>query len=309
MDPVNWEIKPTLTSPLLLVAFEGWFDAGSCATGALTWLRDSAEEVERFAEIDLERFLDFQETRPIVRNGPNDNRVIEWPSVDCYAVKDNMRHDFVVMQGVEPRMRWRTFTEAVLQVATDTKCQMIVTMGSTAAGVAHSRPHTVKSSAGNASLAKRMGLAAPTYQGPTGVIGTLHDMADKADIPVISLRVGVPHYVAGPPNPKGTQALLEQFQYLIGVPTHYEELDTEVAHWESRVNEATESDPEVMAYIVQLEKESDRIAEENLPSGDDLASQIEQFLSEQDSDSQDPGSPNLGPDSPAQDPKPPTDGR
>ena len=288
MDPINWYTQPKLARPLMLVAFEGWFDAGNCATGALTWLRKNCRSAEKIAEIDLEEFLDFQENRPTVLKNPDGDRVIKWPAVHCYAVEDNQNHDLVIMQGVEPRMRWRGFIESVLQVAITTQCQMIVTLGSTAAGVAHSRPPTVKRSAGNAELARTMGLATPTYQGPTGVIGALHDMADKADIPVISLRVGVPHYVAGPPNPKGTQALLAEFHYLMRVPTYHEELEGDVQYWESRVNEAIESDEEIVAYIEHLEKESDRIAEENLPSGDDLAFQIQKFLSEQDPDAAGP---------------------
>ncbi len=289
MDLINWEVKatPKLSRPLLLVAFEGWFDAGSSATGALDWLRETAPNLEKLGEINLEEFLDFQETRPTVKQTLSGERVIEWPTVNCYAVKDTERHDLVLLQGVEPRMRWRTFNEAVLQIATAMKCQMIVTMGSTASGVPHSRMPTVNSSAGNSELAKRMGLATPTYQGPTGVIGTLHDMADKANFPVISMRVGVPHYIAGPHNPKGTRSLLAEFQHVTGVPTHYGLLDEDVQHWESNVNEATEDDPEIKSYISQLEAESDRVAEENLPSGEDLAAQIEQFLMERNPDEDD----------------------
>ncbi len=282
MDLINWvaEATPKLSRPLMLVAFEGWFDAGNSATGALDWLLETAPAGGKLAEIDLEEFLDFQEVRPIVKQKHEGDRALEWPTVNCYTVEETVRHDLVLLQGVEPRMRWRTFNEAVLQVATSMKCQMIVTMGSTAASVPHSRMPTVKSSAGNTELAKRMGLAAPTYQGPTGVIGTLHDMADKANFPVISMRVGVPHYVAGPQNPKGTRALLAEFQHITGVQTHYNLLDKDVLTWEERVNEATKDDPEIVTYISQLEVESDRLAEESLPSGEDLAAQIEQFLME-----------------------------
>ncbi|MYB82430.1 MAG: PAC2 family protein [Acidimicrobiales bacterium] len=130
-------------------------------------------------------------------------------------------------------------------------------------------------------MAARLGLDSPTYQGPTRIIGTLHDVLDRAAFPVVSLRVGVPHYVAGPPNPKGTRALLAHFETVTGVRTGYRELDSSVQTWEQRVDEAVARDPEIVAYIRQLESEADRTAEENLPSGDDIALEFQKFLAEQ----------------------------
>lgn len=268
---------PKLARPLLLVAFEGWFDAGTCATGAVEWIR-SHTEAETFAHIDPEEFFDFQENRPAIEKTLTGERVLAWPSVHCHAVHAAPPHDLVLVAGVEPRMRWRAFCEAVVEVAVATECQMVVTLGATAAGVPHSRPAAVKGSAANGRLAERLGLTAPTYQGPTGIIGTLHDMLDRASLPVISLRVGVPHYVAGPANPKGTRALLAELQHVTGVETHHGKLDDDVARWESRVSEATQRDPEIAAYIEQLETDADRAAVESLPSGDDLSEEIQKFL-------------------------------
>lgn len=277
---VVWHGAPRLHNPLLLVAFEGWFDAGECATGALTWIRERSE-ARRVCHIDPEEFFDFQESRPHIEIASDGERRIRWPEIECHVVPAGPPHDLVLLSGIEPRMRWRTFCEGVRDIASQLGCQMVVTLGAMVAGVAHSRAASVKGSAANNELATRLGLDRPTYQGPTGIIGTLHDVLDRAALPVVSLRVGVPHYVAGPPNPKGTRALLAHFETVTGVATGYRELDDSVQMWEQRVNEAVERDPEIVAYIRQLEAEADRSAEENLPSGDDLALEFQKFLAEQ----------------------------
>jgi proteasome assembly chaperone (PAC2) family protein len=280
MSEVVWHESPSLQRPLMVVAFEGWFDAGECATGAVRWLRDH-HPARRVAHIDPEEFFDFQENRPQVEIGPDGDRRIRWPSLDCYAVENDLQHDLVLLAGIEPRMRWRTFCDSVIELARDTGCEMVVTLGAMVAGIPHSRPASVKGSAASPALARRLGLDRPSYQGPTGIIGTLHDALERADLPVISLRVGVPHYVAGPPNPKGTRALLQRFEEVTGVPTRSNELDTEVREWEERVSAAVAGDPEVVAYVRQLEEEADRAAAEDLPSGDDIAEEFQRFLREQ----------------------------
>lgn len=178
-------------------------------------------------------------------------------------------------------MRWRTFCDSVVEIARDTGCEMVVTLGAMVAGIPHSRPSEVKGSAANADLAHRLGLDRPSYQGPTGIIGTLHDALDRAELPVISLRVGVPHYVAGPPNPKGTRALLAEFEKVTGVPTGFRDLDHSVLEWEQRVSDAVEQDSEIIGYVRQLEEEADRSVPGDLPSGDDLAAEFQKFLRDQ----------------------------
>ena len=277
---VVWDGAPKLQNPLLLVAFEGWFDAGECATGALAWIRERSE-ARRVCHIDPEEFFDFQESRPHIEITSEGERRIRWPEIECHVVPAAPPHDLVLLSGIEPRMRWRTFCEGVAEIAGGLGCQMVVTLGAMVAGVAHSRAASVKGSAANGELAARLGLDRPTYQGPTGIIGTLHDVLDRAALPVVSLRVGVPHYVAGPPNPKGTRALLAHFETVTGVTTGYRELDASVQTWEQRVDEAVARDPEIVAYIRQLESEADRTEEENLPSGDDIALEFQKFLAEQ----------------------------
>ncbi len=277
---VVWEGSPNLRQPLLLVAFEGWFDAGECATGALAWMRERSE-ARRVCHIDPEEFFDFQESRPHIEIASDGERRIRWPAIECHVVPAAPPHDLVLMSGVEPRMRWRTLCDGVAAIARQLDCQMVVTLGAMVAGVPHSRPSAVKGSAANGELAARLGLDRPTYQGPTGLIGTLHDTLDRASLPVVSLRVGVPHYVAGPPNPKGTRALLAHIEQVTGVRTGYRELDRSVELWEQRVDEAVARDPEIVAYIRQLEDEADRGSHEHLPSGDDLAAEFQKFLAEQ----------------------------
>ena len=277
---VVWDGAPRLQDPLLLVAFEGWFDAGECATGALSWIRRRSE-ARRVCHIDPEEFFDFQESRPEIEITDEGERRIRWPEIECHVVPAAPPHDLVLLTGIEPRMRWRTFCQGIVDIADRLECQMVVTLGAMVAGVAHSRAASVKGSAQNGELADRLGLDRPTYQGPTGIIGTLHDMLDRASLPVVSLRVGVPHYVAGPPNPKGMRALLAHFETVTGVTTGYQELDSSVQAWEQRVDEAVARDPEIVAYIKQLEAEADRTATENLPSGDDLALEFQKFLAEQ----------------------------
>ncbi|MAO73300.1 MAG: carboxylate--amine ligase [Acidimicrobiaceae bacterium] len=280
MTEVVWDEAPSLQSPLLVVAFEGWFDAGECATGAIQWIIDHYE-ARRVARIDPEEFFDFQENRPLVEIGEDGERRIRWPSIDAHVIENDLAHDLVVLSGLEPRMRWRTFCESVVEIARDTKCEMVVTLGAMVAGIPHSRPSAVQGSAASAELARRLGLDRPSYQGPTGIIGTLHDALDNADLPVISLRVGVPHYVAGPPNPKGTRALLAEFEKVTGVRTEYADLDASVLEWEQRVSDAVEQDPEIIGYVRQLEEEADRAEATDLPSGDDLAAEFQKFLREE----------------------------
>ncbi|MCS5687346.1 MAG: PAC2 family protein [Acidimicrobiales bacterium] len=280
MTEVTWGEAPSLQNPLLVVAFEGWFDAGECATGAIQWIVDQYD-ARQVAQIDPEEFFDFQENRPLVEIADTGERRIKWPSLDAHVIENDFPHDLVLLSGMEPRMRWRTFCDSVVEIARDTGCEMVVTLGAMVAGVPHSRPSAVKGSAANADLALRLGLDRPSYQGPTGIIGTLHDALDSAELPVISLRVGVPHYVAGPPNPKGTRALLAEFEKVTGVPTGYRDLDHSVLEWEQRVSDAVEQDSEIVGYVRQLEEEVDRAVPTDLPSGDDLAAEFQKFLRDQ----------------------------
>jgi len=286
MAEVLWERRPELKRPILLLAFEGWFDAGECATSSVKWLTQQ-HAAEPIADIDPEEFFDFQENRPEVRFDSNGGRVISWPENKVYAAPSGPDHDLVMLAGVEPRLKWRTFTDSVLEVVNETSTELVVTLGAMVGSVPHTRPATVKGSATNSELAAQLGLDRPSYQGPTGIMGALHDTLDKNDVPVLSLRVAVPHYVSGPTNPKGQQALLRKLEQVIGVDASSDDLDAAVLEWEERVSGAVGADEEVLEYVQRLEEEADRDAETNMPSGDDLAAEFQRFLRRNGDDGED----------------------
>ena len=276
---LTWYDLPTLRSPLLLVAFEGLFDAAEAATAALHWIRERTE-ASAVAMIDPEPYFNFQEARPTVRIDGDGERVIDWPTTEIYSVNTDSARDLVVMTGVEPHLRWPSFADHVLEVARRSGCEMVVTVGAFIGMVPHTRPFSVTGSAVHPELARRLNLSRPSYQGPTGVVGVINARLERSNIPVISLRVEVPHYVPGPPNPKATQALLRRLEQTTGVTTGYADLDSEVTEWMARVDQAVLADDESREYVERLERQVDT-DEELLPTGDDLAAELELFLREQ----------------------------
>lgn len=278
MSELQWDALPALERPLAVVAYKGLFDAGNAATTAVRFLEDRRART-RVARIDPETFFDFQQERPHVRLRPDGTREIVWPENEWFAATLGGSHDLLLSAGVEPHLRWRTFCEHVLEVVRRCDAEMVVTLGAMVALVPHTRPLPVTSSSTNAMLAERLGLGSPSYEGPTGVVGTLHDMLDRAGVPVISLRVAVPHYVPAPPNPKATHALLQRFEEVTGVPTGYRELAGDADDWQRQVSTVAADDPQVVGYVRRLEDQYDD--EEPLPSGEDLAAELEAFLREQ----------------------------
>ena len=285
MSDVEWEEVPGLRRPILVAAFEGWFDAGESATAAVEWLQ-TRYDAPLVASIPAEEYFDFTQRRPEVRLDDDGDRMILWPDNDVHAANvDGHDHDLLLLGGVEPHLRWNAFCDSVLEVVHDCHCALVVTLGAMVAGVPHTRPATVTGSTTNRELAGRLGLGQPTYQGPTGIVGTLHQRLHVADVPTVSLRVGIPHYVAGPPNPKGTMALLQHLEHVTGFRTGWADLEPAVSEWEQRVNAAVADDDDVLEYVRQLEDEVDRRIERDLPSGDDLAAEFERFLRDHGNDS------------------------
>ena len=272
---------PSLRSPILVTAFEGLFDVGGAATGAIESLRGTGGiEV---GVIDADPFFDFSERRPEIRIADDGRRVIDWPDhrIHVLALPDQSR-DLVLVEGVEPHLLWRTFSDAITEVATAVDAAMVVTFGAMIAEVPHTRPPTITGSTTDADLAAVMRLDRPSYQGPTGVIGVLHERLERAGIPAVSLRASVPHYVSGSPNPKASGALLERFERITGLPTSWADLEDEARVWERRVNEAMADDDDVTGYVRRLEEHYDRRAESSIPNADDLAAEFERFLRQQD---------------------------
>lgn len=257
------------------MAYGGLFDAGSAATQALEWIRDHTDSVE-IAEIESENFFNFQEQRPIVTL-QDSMRTVSWPSTKVWACRTDSMRDLVVMTGVEPHLQWRTFADHVVEIARRSGAEVSATIGAMVAMVPHTRPFAVTGSAPNVALAERLGLGQPTYQGPTGVVGVINERLDHFDLPVISLRVAVPHYVPASPSPKAIQSLLRRIEQVTSAKTQYEELDGEASDWVRRVDTAVASEPESQSYVKRLESQVDS-NEESLPSGDDLAAELEAFL-------------------------------
>ncbi|MDP6965479.1 MAG: PAC2 family protein [Acidimicrobiales bacterium] len=276
----NYDSLDSLNKPVLVVAFKGLFDASGSATSALEWLMEKSES-ENLGEIDSETFFDFTQERPLISFDKNGERALTWPKNKIVAIKTNgNERDILAISGIEPHLRWRTFSELLIQIVNKSNAESVITLGSMVGMTPHSRPLTVTGSSTNPELAERLHLEKPSYQGPTGIVGVLHDALDRSKIPVISLRVSVPHYVPDSPNPKATRALLRRFEQVTGVTTEYEELDGPAADWQNQVDAAVASDDEITAYVTRLETTIDE--DENLlPSGDDLAAEFEAFLREQ----------------------------
>ena len=202
VSELTWYDLPPLRRPLLLVAFQGLFDAAEAATGALDWICKRTES-ESIGMVDPERFYNFQEARPVVRIDDDGSRVIDWPTPEIWSVPTSSSRDLVVMTGVEPHLRWPTFADHVLEVARHSGCEMVVTVGAFIGMVPHTRPFSVVGSAVHPDLARRLNLSRPTYQGPTGVVGVINSRLEQSSVPVISLRVEVPPLRAGRPQPQG----------------------------------------------------------------------------------------------------------
>ena len=277
---LDYDSLDSLTRPVLVVAFKGLFDASGSATSALEWLMEKSES-ENIGEIDSETFFDFTQERPLISFDKNGERTLTWPKNKIVTSKTNgNERDLLAISGIEPHLRWRTFSKLLIEIVNKSNAESVLTLGSMVGMTPHSRPLTVTGSSTNPELAERLHLEKPSYQGPTGIVGVLHDALDRSKIPVISLRVSVPHYVPDSPNPKATRALLRRFEQVTGVTTEYEELDGPAADWQKQVDAAVASDDEITAYVTRLETAIDE--DENLlPSGDDLAAEFEAFLREQ----------------------------
>ncbi len=269
---------PPLRSPVLVAAFDGWFDVGGAATGALEWL-DAADRVTEIARVDADPFFDFTQQRPLVRLGPDGDRLIEWPdtSVHAHDVAGGPR-DLVSVNGPEPHLRWRTFVDALLEIVDTTRAVMVVTLGAHPADVPHTRPLPVAGSATEPDLAAALGLDPPSYEGPTGVVGVFQERLGRLGIPSASLRVAVPHYVTSDPSPKASMALLERLERVTGLDTRWADLADEASAWERRVDAALADEPDVATYVARLEAAADARAARELPTPDDLAAEFERYL-------------------------------
>lgn len=265
----------------MVCAFEGWNDAGDAASGAVAFLND-ALDAERFARIDSQEFYDFQANRPRIRMREGGLEGIVWPSVEIYEARaPRAARDLVLVQGVEPSLRWRAFCAHLIDLAEALGVQVIVTLGALLSDVAHSRPVAMSGHASDPALIARLGVRPSSYEGPTGILGVLHAACRDAGLPSASLWAGVPHYVAAAANPKATLALVRRVEGLVGVSVDVSELESAASEYERQVALAVQSDPDVQAFVERLEQEADAEAElspSEVPDGDTLAREFQRFL-------------------------------
>jgi predicted ATP-grasp superfamily ATP-dependent carboligase len=282
MQPLIWDRRPDgLRAPAMVCAFEGWNDAGDAASSAVAFLA-SALNARSFARIDSEEFYDFQANRPCIRFDEHQTREIKWPTVEIFeAQAPRAPRDLVLVQGVEPSMRWRAFSTHLVDLAEALGVQVVVSLGALLGDVPHTRPVAMSGHASDAALLERLGIQASSYEGPTGIVGVLHTACARAGLPSASLWASVPHYVAAAANPKAALALLRRVEVLIGVSVDVSELESSAADYERQVGIAVSSDPDIQAFVERLEQAADseeRSVPDDLPSGDIIASEFQRFL-------------------------------
>lgn len=289
---LEWTRYPQLTGPVIVAAFEGWNDAGDAASTALAHLRDRLG-AELFATIDPEPFYDFTATRPSVELIEGEGRVVRWPTVE-FCATDGQEIEVITLLGIEPQLKWRTFCEEIVQLAQVTNAQMVLTLGSLLAEVAHTRPTSVFGTSYDDSLVTVLPLQPSTYEGPTGIVGVLHQACLDAGIPSASLWAGVPSYVPGATSPKAALALLQRVSEFLGATVSSIDLEIASAAYERQVSRLVDEDEDTASYVQQLEEryDTDYTDEDDLEDfedfervaivdGDSLVEEVEQFLRNQ----------------------------
>lgn len=267
----------SLRRPILLGAFEGWNDAGEAATGAIDHLLNVWPS-HRVAEIDAEDYYDFQVNRPRIHLDERIVREIIWPSTHIFEVATpHLDHDFLIIKGIEPSMRWKTFASELLDLADDYEVELLLTLGSLLADTPHSRPIIVTGSGAHPDVAEKLGVEISKYEGPTGIIGVLQDAAVRRGIDAVSLWASVPHYVSNPPSPKASLALINAVEDFLDISIPERDLPVRSLEWERQVDQLASDDPEVGDYVRSLEKSKD---ESELPeaTGESIAREVERYL-------------------------------
>src|SRR6266404_5307584 len=283
MSELHVTFRPELRRPVLVAAFRGWNDGGQGASLGGGYLAKQWSAT-RFAEIDPEGFYDFQATRPHVSLVDGVTRRLDWPDNGFFhAPIPGSDRDAVILLGVEPNLRWRSFTGLVLDLAQELGVELVVTLGSLLADVPHTRPAPVTGAATDPELVEQLGLEPSRYEGPTGIVGIVHDACREAGIPSVSLWSAVPHYVSLAPSPRAALALVRRFGELLQVEIDLSELEEASEEYSEQVTEAVSTDAETTSYVEELERRVDMLAEEDdLPSGETLAAELTRYLRERD---------------------------
>ena len=280
---------PSLRSPIMLIAFGGWSDAGEAATGVITHLLSTlngetspdTSQPELIAEVDSEDFYDFQVNRPLIFVDDSMIRSLTWPGVQVFGVRNPTgERDFVVVRGVEPSMRWRTFASELLDLADDLEVELVITLGSMLADTPHTRAIPVSGTGAHPDIAARLGVEVSRYEGPTGILAVIQDGCVRRGIDAVALWAAVPHYANGSPSPKATLALVNGLEDFLEISLPQGELPALAQEWEASVSEMVKEDSDIEEYIKTLEesKDASEISEE---SGEELAREVERFLRRQ----------------------------
>jgi proteasome assembly chaperone (PAC2) family protein len=278
---------PVLRSPVMVIAFSGWNDAGEAASGAASHLlgcwTDPAFDVvpELIAEVDPEEFYDFQVNRPTVYVDDSSIRNLTWPGTQVFALATpTLSHDFIVVRGVEPSMKWKTFASDLLDLDDDCEVDLVITLGSMLADTPHTRPITVSGSGAHPDIATRLGVEISKYEGPTGILGVIQDSCIRRGIDAISLWAAIPHYASNSPSPKASLALVNALEDFLEVSIPQGDLPDEAIEWEAEVTELAKEDSDVSEYVKALEESKDAV---DLPeaTGESIARELERFLRRQ----------------------------
>jgi proteasome assembly chaperone (PAC2) family protein len=281
VDYLSWESDlPHLRSPVMVCAFRGWNDAAAAASTALAAIGNSLDG-ELIARLDPEEFFDFQSTRPTIVLDEGQTRRIEWPENNLIAVEvPGADRDLVLLDGTEPNLRWRTFSETIATAADALGVEMIITLGALIAEVSHTLPVPITGLASNEELVEELELERSSYEGPTGIVGVVHDLCRRNGLDSASLWAAVPHYVAAVPNPKAALALLRRLEGLTGIAVEAADLEEETADYEEQIGRAVAANPEIEDLVQRIEAEQSELLDDDgeVPSADTLANEFQRFL-------------------------------
>jgi proteasome assembly chaperone (PAC2) family protein len=284
---VSLEWRPELERPILVAGFTGWNDAADAASVAVDTLLNSWQ-ARRFGAFDGEEFFDFQTTRPQIKLVDGVTRKIEWPENLLWATEPNLEaagsRGGILLTGPEPNFRWRSFSAAVVELAKELNVEMVVTMGALLADVPHSRPVSVAANSQVSALVESLGLSASRYEGPTGITGVLHRICAEGGLPSVSFWASVPHYLPAVPSAPAALALLDKLSGLLGTSVDTSDLEHTAKTYQEQVSIAVSQDSDLSSYVQMLEERFDSQANQgarDLPTGDDLAQELEGFLREQ----------------------------
>ncbi len=274
-----------LRSPVVVMAFGGWSDTGTVSVDTATRLIEAYQALP-FLEVDPEEYFVFTESRPQVRLGEGGIRELTWPSNEAFAARlPAADHDLVVVRGIEPGLNWKTFAARMAEAVAGLAPSLICTIGARPAPTPHTRPVRVSGSSADPALAERFGLGASRYQGPTGIVGVLHEALRKRGVPLISLFANVPHYLNVAENPPATMALLKALEPVIGLPAPIGDLEEEGRRFVERVEEASHGDDQIAGYVRTLEDQYGAMVDVpvsreggELPSADDILRDVEDLL-------------------------------